>query len=607
MLMKVSWSWLMTVLVVGCSGGSDSNPDTSVGAGGAAGSDAALDGADSNRADASGGGTDATGAVDAAGAMDRVSQAGGEVSTADGAAAVRVPAGALIQETVITIAAVASPVAGALGTVYDFGPDGTHFAQAVEIRLSYAGIALGMRLPSELRVGTFENGVWKALPVQALDQAAKTISALTDHFSPYAIIGPAQTLDPGDAYWWGNQPVATESANGWALVSLYAERLAPMSPTLRFLVRAPGTATWTTEDVAVSSTVRAGQLWTAIREDGQATAIWLADWKDSATHRGLWVAHRGPAGWTRPERIRDSDQIDGLSVAFSPQGPRGLAVWAEGAQVPRLYVSYFGDGSWTSGAATDGQCRPAFGRHAVSAGASVMVVLCDGADGRSAIVLSPGSATPPMATRVSGSAKVVTRSAEAFVVDAWLPQIQVTEFSSGRWKAPTATIDNPLAYPVVDHALALDSNGLPVLAGFVPRDNETALVAVTITPGDFPKAQAVELDRVPIAPRSVFPNENRPCNLSIVAAQPGVPAVVTTSFALFWQRPEGGGCPVYAAFGPRAGSKTTIWEKPAGSALLLGVGALPNSRWLIMADVAVRDSAGRWIFDTQRYFLGEAP
>src|SRR5688500_14432758 len=64
-----------------------------------------------------------------------VDVSGGTVATSDGAVEVDVPAGALDSAVTITIEPVASPLAGAIGTVYEIGPSGTVFNAPVTIRL----------------------------------------------------------------------------------------------------------------------------------------------------------------------------------------------------------------------------------------------------------------------------------------------------------------------------------------------------------------------------------------------------------------------------------------------------------------------------------------
>ena len=117
-----------------------------------------------------------------------VGPSGGAVSSSDGNLAVSIPAGALPADVTITTEAAAAPAAGAVGTVYEIGPTGTQFAMPVTLTLHYDTTALSGASESSLRVATFAGGAWQLLPGAVVDTQAKTVSGVTTHLSPYAIV-----------------------------------------------------------------------------------------------------------------------------------------------------------------------------------------------------------------------------------------------------------------------------------------------------------------------------------------------------------------------------------------------------------------------------------
>jgi hypothetical protein len=117
-----------------------------------------------------------------------VGTSGGTVASTDGTVAVVLPPGALAGNVTITVAPAEPPSVGAIGTTYEIGPTGTQFAMPVTMKLSYDGVELHGASPSSLRVATFAAGGWQILPGAQVDTQAKTVSGLTTHLSPYAIV-----------------------------------------------------------------------------------------------------------------------------------------------------------------------------------------------------------------------------------------------------------------------------------------------------------------------------------------------------------------------------------------------------------------------------------
>ena len=123
--------------------------------------------------------------------MMKVGPSGGAVSSSDGKLAVAIPAGALPADVTITTEPAAAPAAGAVSTVYEIGPTGTQFAMPVTLTLHYDATALAGASESSLRVATFAGGSWQLLPGAVVDTQARTVSGVTTHLSPYAIVTEA--------------------------------------------------------------------------------------------------------------------------------------------------------------------------------------------------------------------------------------------------------------------------------------------------------------------------------------------------------------------------------------------------------------------------------
>lgn len=118
-----------------------------------------------------------------------VGPAGGTVTSSDGNTAVKIPSGALSQETAITVELVSSPGSGSIGTVYEFGPSGTTFSQPVTISIRYdeADLPPGVS-ESSLRLGTFINNQWATVGGSSVDTVNNIVSGTTTSFSIYGIV-----------------------------------------------------------------------------------------------------------------------------------------------------------------------------------------------------------------------------------------------------------------------------------------------------------------------------------------------------------------------------------------------------------------------------------
>jgi len=140
---------------------------------------------------------------------------GGSVATASGKAAVEIPAGALADDTEISIEVLAQDAATATN-VYEFGPDGTQFQKAVTISLAYDGTP-GTEKKAVL--AWYDEAASKWTEVAGSGLAGGKVSGDVNHFTKFSVIIVDDKLvavsDCGDivAGWTacGGDPVGTWS------------------------------------------------------------------------------------------------------------------------------------------------------------------------------------------------------------------------------------------------------------------------------------------------------------------------------------------------------------------------------------------------------------
>src|SRR5581483_3682729 len=126
-----------------------------------------------------------------------IGPSGGSKTSSDGRASVSIPAGALSQDSVISVTVASSSVSGNIGPVYDFGPSGTTFNQPVTISISYDESALPSGVTeSDLRLGTVNNNRWEMVTGATVDTAANVVHGTATHFSTYGVIAVTSGVAP---------------------------------------------------------------------------------------------------------------------------------------------------------------------------------------------------------------------------------------------------------------------------------------------------------------------------------------------------------------------------------------------------------------------------
>ena len=149
-----------------------------------------------------------------------VGASGGTVSAAQGAVALAIPAGALPAAVAVTVApsqTSANSEQAVAGALYDFGPEGTQFAQPVTLALTYDPAKLPAGVPaSALRVGYYTEAGWEPMLEGAtLDAATGKVSAQIRHFSTYGVMTGNYCPRPSA----GEQYITILPGSSWSDVS----------------------------------------------------------------------------------------------------------------------------------------------------------------------------------------------------------------------------------------------------------------------------------------------------------------------------------------------------------------------------------------------------
>lgn len=106
---------------------------------------------------------------------------------------VDIPAGALPQDTTVTINLPVDPVLGKR-VIAEFLPHGVQFNTPVTLSFPLQGVALP--LGGGVEVGRWENGAWTSLG-GTVSHNGKRLSSTTPHFSTYAARGGMYTMAGG--------------------------------------------------------------------------------------------------------------------------------------------------------------------------------------------------------------------------------------------------------------------------------------------------------------------------------------------------------------------------------------------------------------------------
>ncbi|CCG98400.1 hypothetical protein FAES_0388 [Fibrella aestuarina BUZ 2] len=118
-----------------------------------------------------------------------IGAAGGSLTTSDGKLTLTFPAGALANETLISVQPVENKAINGVGIAYEFGPDGSRFAKPVTFTYHYAPTELLGTTPQAMALAS-QNAehVWLLERFVKVDPVSRTIQGKIDHFSWWSII-----------------------------------------------------------------------------------------------------------------------------------------------------------------------------------------------------------------------------------------------------------------------------------------------------------------------------------------------------------------------------------------------------------------------------------
>ncbi len=118
-----------------------------------------------------------------------IGEDGGTIKFPNGQVEVIIPAGALEEETEVSIQAIKNTSVSGIGFGYRFTPHGKIFRKKVTVRFSYKSISAALSSNKALEIAYQDgNGFWVCHGKTVNDQVNKTISIETDHFSDWALI-----------------------------------------------------------------------------------------------------------------------------------------------------------------------------------------------------------------------------------------------------------------------------------------------------------------------------------------------------------------------------------------------------------------------------------
>jgi hypothetical protein len=128
-----------------------------------------------------------------------IGPAGGSITSSDDRLRLTVPAKALTETLSFSIQPITNTAGGGIGLGYRLEPSGKTFATPLAISIRYNDNDLEGTIPEALSLAyQDQNGAWRAQRSMRLDQAAKTISTETTHFTDFAELAGIR-ISPAEA------------------------------------------------------------------------------------------------------------------------------------------------------------------------------------------------------------------------------------------------------------------------------------------------------------------------------------------------------------------------------------------------------------------------
>ncbi len=150
-----------------------------------------------------------------------IASSGGTLTAAGGAVVLTFPVGAVSNSVEITVDETSQvPNSNGLvtGTTFEFGPDGTTFAEPVELTIAYNGANIPTGL-SEVSLGLYEasGSLWEEVTWVEVDTVAKTVTSQISSFSTYGIRGGRVENIAGE--WWVEETVIKDECESFVGVA----------------------------------------------------------------------------------------------------------------------------------------------------------------------------------------------------------------------------------------------------------------------------------------------------------------------------------------------------------------------------------------------------
>lgn len=159
-----------------------------------------------------------------------------------GSVSLVVPEGALSGPTTITLKEVEGPPHGAVGSAWEFGPDGLLFRIPATLTVAYDPGSLPPGIEaSSLRLAVRDGPRWRALERPGREGAEEQVVGTVLHFSTYGIVPDPRETEGTGTRWEANGVVAETSTDAWgrlyvspAAISMFvqADAAGPMTLTL---------------------------------------------------------------------------------------------------------------------------------------------------------------------------------------------------------------------------------------------------------------------------------------------------------------------------------------------------------------------------------------
>jgi hypothetical protein len=154
-----------------------------------------------------------------------ISQAGGQIATADGKVSFNVAAGTQmlnaqgqpLTEILVSIptSVPPPPPQGSIVAFYDFSPAGATFTPPMTLILKYDPVTLPLGVsPDTLYISYWDGSQWQKL-TSTIDTVADTVTALVPHFTDFAVIGQVVTTAPTKTI-----PTKTKTIAQWWLLPI---------------------------------------------------------------------------------------------------------------------------------------------------------------------------------------------------------------------------------------------------------------------------------------------------------------------------------------------------------------------------------------------------